>query len=229
MDDMEKKLLCMIDSEFPGERSNGAELLHEHQKKIGHFCRDIVNEAGNSVPLSQFQDMQNRCTAFEQANIGLANQNTLLVRQLTAYKAALNIKLHWKAVFWLIPIIMGGLAYDYFTGESQADREAARPGFESLAAATRWINSSADSAPVVRQIAGKPYWVIARYRQDLTHRDDAGKPVNVQCVQLYGERATPDAGAYTKPRPYSLFGLGWLTWSERANDCRTDTMRSAKK
>jgi hypothetical protein len=229
MDDMEKKLLCMLDSGFPGERSNGAELLHEHQKKIGHFCRDIVNEYENSVPLSQFQDVQNRCTAFEQANIGLANQNTLLARQLTAYKAALNVKLNWKSVFWLSPIIVGWLGYAYVTGESRADREAARPGFESLAAATRWVNSSTDSTPVVRQIAGNPYWVIARYREDHAHRDATGKPVIVQCVQLYGERATPDAGAYTKPHPYSFFGWGWLTWSERATDCRTDTMRSAKK
>lgn len=98
-----------------------------------------------------------------------------------------------------------------------------------MAAATTWAASSTDTAPVVRQVAGNSYWVIVRYQQDQKHRDAAGQPVIVQCVRLYAAQAEPDAGAYLKPRPYNLHGWGWLTWPERAADCRTDSMRSAKR
>lgn len=231
MDDLEKKLFAQLDDPMPGQRTNALELLRDHLTKNGRTFRDIVQDIENAIPLHQYQDLENRCAAFAQANAGLAQQNTALSRSLAAYKAALGIKLlHWKRALSIavLPVI-AWVAYDHFTGEAQAQRAAAVPGFESMAGATAWVNSAADTAPVVRQVAGNPYWVTVRYRQDQTHRDAAGRPVTVQCVRLYATPAEPDAGAYLKPRPYSLYGWGWLTWPERAADCRTDTMRSAKK
>lgn len=230
MDDTEKKLLSMLDSDQPGERGNALEALHKHQKKIGHFCRDIVADSENAIPLQQYQDLENRCSAFAQANAGLAQQNAALSHRLAAYKAALAIKLHWRRALFIAAVpVVGLVAHHLFSGETHAAREAAAPVFERMAAATPWVASPTDTAPVVRQMAGYPYWVIVRYQQDQKHRDAAGQPVTVQCVRLYAAPAEPDAGAYLKPRPYRLHGWGWLKWPERAADCRTDTMRSAKR
>src|SRR5258708_1093173 len=49
LDDMEKKLLSMLNAPTPGERPNPLEALHAHQERIKHFCRDIVQEVENSV------------------------------------------------------------------------------------------------------------------------------------------------------------------------------------
>jgi len=230
MDDLEKKLFAQLDDPMPGQRTNALELLRDHLTKNGRTFRDIVQDIENAIPLHQYQDLENRCAAFAQANAGLAQQNNDLARRLAAYRGALAIKLHWKRALWIAALpVIGWLAYDHFTGESSAEREAARPGFERMASATTWVNSGVDTAPVEREVAGNPYWVTVRYREDRQHRDAAGRPVTVQCVRLYASPARPDAGAYLKPHPYSFFGWGWLTWPERAADCRTDTMRSAKK
>src|SRR5260370_40778214 len=99
MDDLEKKLLCMVDSDFPGERSNGAELLHEHQQKIGHSCRDIVHEIENSVPLQRCTDLETQLAQYKTAHDQYIQANTTLAGQLVRYKPAFWVTASWP---WML-------------------------------------------------------------------------------------------------------------------------------
>jgi len=228
MDDTEKKLFAMLDADMPGERSNALELLHAHQKKIGHFCRDIVQEIEIAIPLRDYEDAQNQLAAAMQANAGLARQYQAARVQLGAYKTILSIRRYWRHATACVTLpVIALVGFEYFTAAPPALRAARDAGFQAMAHATAWADTSADSPPVVREVAGAPWWIIVRRDQNTAHEESDGRPVTVQCVRVYADEATPDAGAYLKPRPYAFWGWGWLTWPQLGADCRTENARAS--
>jgi hypothetical protein len=237
MDALESKLFAQLDSDFPAERSNALELLREHLKNAGRTFRDIVDDIQSAIPAQRYDELRVERDAWEaqarqhaEANAGLVRQYQVASAQLTAFKTVLSIRRYWRSVtVCIVAPVIALVAWGYYGGEPAADRAAADAAFHRIAVATAWMNAERDSDPVVRNAAGAPYWVIARRSEDTEHKDSDGRAVTVQCVHLFAEKAVADAGVYLKPKSYALWGWGWLTWPERASDCRTQTARSAAK
>jgi len=127
-----------------------------------------------------------------------------------------------------VPVIAAGV-WCWYPDGTPAHRAAVAAYFKTMAAETRWDTTPGDSPPAVRLADGESYWVIRRDDVNDAHNDAAGNPVPVHCVHLFAAPAVADARVFLKPRPYSLFGFGWLSWPERGTDCKPETLRSAGK
>jgi hypothetical protein len=230
MDDIDRKMLAQLDSDFPNERSNTVELWREKLKTAGRTFRDLVQEIETAVPLNQHQAVEAQLHQYAQANAGLVRKLHAAQIKLATYQGVLSIRRYWRraTAYVMLPVV-AFVGWEYYQSTATAaEREARDSAFQKIAVATAWLKTDQDSAPVVLDVAGASYWVIVRRDQDEAHRDRNGRPVTVQCVRLFAEKAERDAGAYLEPRPYAFWGQGWLTWPKRAVDCRTDTMRSGK-
>ena len=220
----------MLDADMPGERVNALEALHRHQKTTGHRCRDIVAEAETAVSQQDYDTLKNERDAALHANAGLARRYQVAVTQLAVFKSVLSIRRYWRHATACVALpVMAYVGWIQYTADPAAARRDAEveSAFAQMAAATSWVATSADSHPAVRVVAGAPYWVIVRRDQNKDHDDGDGRPVTVECVHIFAAAADTDAGAYLKPRPYALWGWGWLTWPERGTDCQTAEARTA--
>jgi hypothetical protein len=215
------------------QRVNALEMLREYnlKKTPKRKFRDIVADIENSVPLQEYRDLETRCNDAMQANAGLVQKCRSMQTQLTLLKGAVSIRRYWPRITACIALPALALTgWQYWEQGSDAEREARSAAFQKVAAATRYEKTDKDSIPAVLDIAGAPEWVIVRRDENRSgYSDRNGRPVTVQCVRLFAEKAVPEAQSYRKVRPYAFWGWGWLTWAEVAADCKPDTMRSLKK
>jgi len=193
--------------------------------KFAHLAADFAN----AVSLQDHDAVKAQLAVALQANAGLAAKYQKAQAQMAILKSMRSARRNWKRVAAAGVLILAAYAgYDRLTAEPAAQREASDKGFRQMAGATAFMETP-DSPPVVRVVAGVPYWVIVRRDQNQRHDDGDGQPTTVQCVHLFAAKADADAGVYLKPHPYALWGWGWFTWPERAVDCRTADARRAAK
>jgi hypothetical protein len=226
MDDTEKKLLCMLNAPYPGERANAAEALNAHQQQIGHLCRDIVYEFENSVPLQQYTDEVNEHYKTKVSLQQYMTANAKWAQQYARYNTTVyfmeKIFPHIVAVgIVLAPICLAlWMVFNFLswiTGESKAVRLAADQGFMSMLEGSRF--AVGESGPEEFDVAGKPYWVIVRGSLvSDTNTDRKGRGLILQCLHLYATPAVVKWQSLEKPDPYSW--LGSLRWPERATYCK---------
>jgi hypothetical protein len=229
MDDVERKMFAQLDDDMPAQRANALEMLREHMRKKTppRLFRDIVRDdeehAAKVAALeAQYIQAQQINAQGHAANTKLAAENAVLRRRLSV--------LLWMKQRWGRLALVTGVAVFAATGwtliptETTEHRSVVDHRFNVLADKMSWAVVGSDSSPpprpIVRVIDGEPYWVAFRYDANASHLNADGETVVVHCVHLFAAPAVADAGVYLKPRPYSLFGLGWLTWPERGMSCK---------
>lgn len=228
MDDTERKIFVQMDDDMAAQRVNALEMLREHMKKKTppRFFRDIAQDdetAGATIAALQAQVLQEQqLNAQNQQNF--TQQYGKLQADYVTLKRLVDPVLwgqkHWKklAAGAAVPLL-AATVWLCWPAETAVHREAVDDSFNALAAATPW-QVSGELRPVVRIADGQPYWVTARFDANAAHYNADGEAVTVQCVHLYAAPAVRDAGVYLEPHPYSLFGVGWLTWPERGASCK---------
>jgi hypothetical protein len=239
MDAIELKMFAQLDDDAPAQRVNALEMLRERMKQATppRKFRDLVKEFVDAIQVRQ--ELETRYAAAMQANAGLAQQLQKAIQENAWLKRMLAIRDFVKPVVVIGILIAIPLVSYYFVyaRPAAAARESVREriratedaAFHTVAKKTIWQNTAADGDPFIWTIADTPYWVIPRWDEDrTTHRDSQGHPVTVQCVHIFAEQAEPHGGAYREPRPYALWGWGWMTWDERAVDCQTDIARRVR-
>jgi hypothetical protein len=228
MDDTERKIFVQLDDDMPAQRANALEMLREHMKKKTppRYFRDIAQEdetAAATIAALQAQVQQEQqLNAQNQQNFtqqyGKLQADYVRLKRLV--DPVLWAQKHWRflAPAAAVPVI-AALLWCVYPTETRAHHEAVDDSFNALAAGTPW-HAGGDLRPVVRTADGQPYWVTARFDANAAHYNAEGEAVTVQCVHLFAAPAVADAGVYLEPHPYSLFGLGWLTWPERGVSCK---------
>ena len=230
---MTKKIFVRLDADMPGERVNAVDLLHEHLKKIGQTCRDILHEFEQAIPAQKFADLEQRYNTAAQDNAAWVQRGqqqdqeiAQLRRAVVALKGAVWSRLNWKpAVFIAAMPVVAWFAYARLTAPPWPE------GLDfSLRAAVQSVPPAQFGNPFVTRLQGKPYWLLIRGEIDSTSfANDQGRLVAMRCLHVFGAPAAQDSGQYLKPQPYSLFGFGWLSWPERLVECAPAPEREASR
>jgi hypothetical protein len=224
LDSMEKKLCAQFDDPAQGQRATAFEMFRERRlkKKPPETFVDLLAEMDSAVPRAQYE-------AAMQANASLSAKYHAALMQLGVLKGVLAIKLYWQSALAVLALPVIGLVGYYFYSAAQAAQVAEiDAGFSRIAASSSWAQiSDSDAHPIIRLVNDVAYWVIWRRDQNRLHVNADDTPVTVQCVRVFATPAEEDAGVYREPHPYALWGWGWLTWSQRASDCRSEAARQS--
>jgi hypothetical protein len=217
MDDQERKLFGMLDSDFPGERSNALELLREELKKKGRTFHQLAQELADSMSPAKVAELEKKLADYMAANAAAAKRDAALTREIATLKAALWVKLNRKTIgavaAMLLVAVTGWWVYQRYWSRS----EAVTAGLAAAVAAETW--SEGLSAPVARTVGGEPYWLMFRGAIDASsYTDGHGRPVQMRCLHLYAAPAQPDSGQYFKPSTRNF--LGRINWPELAVNCK---------
>lgn len=208
---------ALLDSDQPGEAA--AALTKIHQLRDKHSWPrfgDLLRPFTDTVPIAQFRKVESDLAAR--------------MREVLMLRAALggikNIK------FAAVAVAVLGLGYaGYRAYAPDAKAASAAPKIASalltdMKAFQRWPGPEAegDAAPMVRTIAGQPYWIVVRNEIDrVSHSDANGKPLTRHCQRYFAAEAQWDTAtppSWLTPHPYGLFGLGPIKWPEAAAQCR---------
>ena len=226
MDDTAKKLIAQLDDPMQGQRVNALEMLHTHKQKSGWSWRgwlgDLEEAARNKADADALRQETAKLTAdlttWKAAVTKWQKAHDDLKRQLALSQGIDWVREHGRliAIGLAVPAIVlaGWLGYERWVWPAEVDNALHR-----LAVHEPWRPGYGD--PVVRVIAGNPYWVLAFGDSDMSgHATAQGTPIGMNCVHLYAAPAKQEFGAYVKDSPFALWGW-WKKWPERAVDCRS--------
>jgi len=229
MDTQERKLLAQFDGPA---RIKALDTLLAYLTRQGRSFRQIVFEDENSVPRQDYDGLAQQLAGYQRANAAakayntqLAAQNKVLRGMLWGQSKFAHLTRPQKAVL-IGALLLAGFGWWHWpqieaawSPSAAAQREAVASAGRDLLERVDWISGS--YAPVVFYAGREPYWAMIRGDSDTKrHTDAQGRPVVVHCLYLYAVPATADAGGFLAPHPYSLFGVGWLKWPERAAECK---------
>jgi hypothetical protein len=229
MDTQERKLLAQLDGPA---RIKALDALLNYLAARGRSFRQIVFEDENSVPRQDYEGLAQQLAGYQRANAAAKAYNTALAAQNKVLRGMLwgqskfahLTRLQKAAV--VSALLLGGFSWRHWpqieaawSPSAAARREAVAEAGRDLLERVPWI--SGRYAPVVFYAGRLPYWAMIRGDSDSErHTDAEGRPVVVHCLYLYAAPAAADAGGFLAPQPYSLFGVGWLQWPERAAECK---------
>ncbi|MGE0280205.1 MAG: hypothetical protein AB7P20_06275 [Rhizobiaceae bacterium] len=236
----ERKRLCdlvgRLDSDQVGEREAALGKVHVLRGKVGWpGFADLWRRAENAISPEDFERVEKNLAQWKQAHAAKEQENTLLKARVVALvsankstRAALWTALNFKGLVKVATVLafVSGGGWWWWQAQAAPDQQpvASDPAETATNAALRDVLSrmrwkADDSAPLVVTVNGAAWWVIARGSTDAgSHADAWGKPIERHCLQIFAEKAVPDAGAYRTPAPY-LLGI-WLRWPLRAAECR---------
>jgi hypothetical protein len=226
MDDTAKKLIAQLDDPMAGQRGTALGMLHTHMEKNGYSWRawlgDLEEAARNKAEADALRQDNAKLTAdlttWKAAVTKWEKAHKDLVRKLALSEGIdwLRKRAKWIAAVLAFPVIAltAWLGYERWVWPAEVDN-----GLQQLAAHEPWRAGYSD--PVVRVIAGNPYWVLAFGDSDTSGYATAqGTPIGMNCVHLYATPAELKFERYVKASPFALWGW-WRKWPERAVDCRS--------
>jgi hypothetical protein len=209
----------LLDSDHLGEAQAALGKIHQlRDKHSWPRFGDLLRPFTDTVPIAQYRKLESDLAAR--------------VREVHMLRTALGGMKTVKFAAVAVAVLGLGLGYTGYRAYAPDARAAsAAPKIASalladMKAFQRWPGPEAegDAPPMVRTIAGQPYWIVIRNEVDrASHSDANGKPLTRHCQRYFVAEAQWDTAtppAWLTPHPYGLFGLGPIKWPEAGSQCR---------